>query len=345
MMFIENLAVLSIAIAAAAFACVRALDTASGTSTLPIPTTVTSCIQQCFDQAELQSGCNGPNDTVPCLCSSAAYLHVALACLQAACPPDIESALQTYTEDCFLSPSASGSASIASTAIDASTTSVSPSPTSESKTDSSSNPGATATNSSTAQTSQPGGSSASATSPASATASEPLTGSLSAVSTSTHTHPSKRLLIALPLVLALAFIAGLALFWRWARRRHQQHAALIQPHSLPPPPLHSPTNTTSPTLKGGESPIVLAPPQVSVAPSVDAHYDNTPQYGNQSTGGDAQGDGGAEAGAQERVMVLPWSLGERVLALLAGRHGEASRNGSVVGTEALPPYEERDARM
>lgn len=49
-----------------------------------------------------------PNDTVPCLCSSAAYLHVALACLQAACPPDIESALQTYTEDCNLSPSASG---------------------------------------------------------------------------------------------------------------------------------------------------------------------------------------------------------------------------------------------
>lgn len=44
-------------------------------------------------------------------------------------------------------------------------------------------------------------------------------------------------------------------------------------------------------------------------------------------------------------MVLPWSLGERVLALLGGRHGEGTRNGSVVGTEALPPYEERDARM
>lgn len=59
MMFVENLAVLSIAVAAAAFAWVRALDTAFGTSTLPIPTTITSCIQQCFDQAELQSGCNG----------------------------------------------------------------------------------------------------------------------------------------------------------------------------------------------------------------------------------------------------------------------------------------------
>ncbi|OJT14502.1 hypothetical protein TRAPUB_8948 [Trametes pubescens] len=57
-MFIENFAALSFAVAAA-FVWARALDTASGTSTLPIPTTVITCIQQCFDQAELQSGCNG----------------------------------------------------------------------------------------------------------------------------------------------------------------------------------------------------------------------------------------------------------------------------------------------
>ncbi|OJT14501.1 hypothetical protein TRAPUB_8947 [Trametes pubescens] len=127
---------------------------------------------------------------------------------------------------------------------------------------------------------------------------------------------------------------------------------MFQPHSLPPPSeAYSPASATSPSplLKGAERPTVLAPAMASVAPSAvhtPTGHGSSPQYGIRSTGDDAQREGGREAGGEERVMVLPWSLGERVFALLGGRHGEGSRNGgSAVGTEALPPYEERDERM
>lgn len=56
-------------------------------------------------------------------------------------------------------------------------------------------------------------------------------------------------------------------------------------------------------------------------------------------------DIGREAGAEERVMVFPWSLGERVLAILGEGQEERPSGPSVVGSEALPPYEERDARV
>lgn len=44
-------------------------------------------------------------------------------------------------------------------------------------------------------------------------------------------------------------------------------------------------------------------------------------------------------------MVLPWSMGERVLAILEDGHEEGSRDGSAVEPEALPPYEERDTEI
>lgn len=56
-------------------------------------------------------------------------------------------------------------------------------------------------------------------------------------------------------------------------------------------------------------------------------------------------DIGREGGAEERVMVFPWSLGERVLAILGEGQEERPSGPSVVGSEALPPYEERDARV
>ncbi|EIW53841.1 uncharacterized protein TRAVEDRAFT_74237 [Trametes versicolor FP-101664 SS1] len=51
-----------------------------------------------------------------------------------------------------------------------------------------------------------------------------------------------------------------------------------------------------------------------------------------------------EAIADERVMVLPWPLGERLLALLTNRPAQHPQDGSVSGSEPLPPYEEQDAR-
>ncbi|KAL1940435.1 hypothetical protein VTO73DRAFT_9007 [Trametes versicolor] len=75
---------------------------------------------------------------------------------------------------------------------------------------------------------------------------------------------------------------------------------------------------------------------VSYTPSSDTVL---PRHSNTDT---AQPRG--DAVADERVMVLPWPLGERLLDLLSSRPAQRPMEGSVSGSEPLPPYEEQDAR-
>ncbi|OJT11978.1 hypothetical protein TRAPUB_11473 [Trametes pubescens] len=74
------------------------------------------------------------------------------------------------------------------------------------------------------------------------------------------------------------------------------------------------------------------PTHTDTAPSHRRSTDDTPPHHE------------GETTADERMMVLPWPLGERLLALLTNRPAQRPMDGSVSGSEPLPPYEEHDAR-
>lgn len=206
--------------------------------------------------------------------------------------------------------------------------------------------------------------------------SSPSTGS--AIPTSTHSHNSSlELLISLPLILATIFVVALAFIYRRTRLRRHERSTRVQPHSLPPLS-HPYAPHAGMLLKENRFRHPVSPGQTAAAPELDA--DPGQQHGsartpsrldglvlayadvssaspvhrpslrrggvrlshNTSENEDLQVQG-REIGAEERMMVLPWSLGERLLAGLRGRH-EGAENSSTVGSETLPPYEAQDAR-
>lgn len=177
-----------------------------------------------------------------------------------------------------------------------------------------------------------------------------------AVLASHHAHPSTGLLVALPLALAILFFVALALFCRRIRFLRQGHSASFYPHVLPPLS-HLPATATATRLEDSQPTPSTKPHQErrNLEPNVLATADvfaPSPVHGRGSLlakthaphddPANVELREGRETGASEPMMSIPWSLGERLLAVLGGRH-EWSSNGSTLGSETLPPYEEQDA--
>lgn len=149
---------------------------------------------------------------------------------------------------------------------------------------------------------------------------------------------------------------ALAFLYKRNRLRRQERSASRHPRSSPPPSHSLPTATT-PRLEDSQSTLFTKPYQErrNSEPNVLAADVFTPSQvhsrGSLPTRAYTPYDGpadvelpdGSEVGTDEAMMTIPWALGERLLVVLGGRHGW-SRNGSALGLETLPPYEERDAR-